>query len=116
MSTQIILLKDRTDLRESSRRLWRPLAFELGESLHVGCGVKAGKPHCEHILSALLPLATEERTFGIGSSVPIADQVHGSKQRAYWTAFPTSTIRGTRMINVEPRPGSLSTVMSPPII
>jgi hypothetical protein len=39
-------------------------------------------------LSALPPLATEERTFGIGSSVPIADQVHGSKQRGYWTAFP----------------------------
>jgi len=28
--------------------------------------VKAGKPHCEHILSALPPLATEERTFVIG--------------------------------------------------
>src|ERR1700738_4017775 len=41
--------------------------------------------------------------------VPLADQVHCSKQRTYWVAFPTSTIRGTRIVNVEPRPGSLST-------
>jgi hypothetical protein len=27
-----------------------------------------------------------------------------------------STIRGSRIVNVDPRPGSLSTVMSPPII
>ena len=47
---------------------------------------------------------------------PFANQVHCSKQRAYWVAFPTSTIRGTRIVKVEPRPGSLSTVMSPPII
>ena len=32
-------------------------------------------PGIEHILSALPPLATEERTFGIGSSVPKA-KVH----------------------------------------
>src|SRR3984893_13901030 len=49
-------------------------------------------------------------------NLPAADQVHCSKQRAYWVAFPTSTILGSRIVKVEPRPGSLSTVMSPPII
>jgi hypothetical protein len=37
----------------------------------------------EHILSALPPLATEERTFGIGSSVPKPDVSNRSKQRGY---------------------------------
>jgi hypothetical protein len=45
------------------------------------CGISTGlcrlwvemrRTRIEHILSALPPLATEERTFGIGSSVPIA--------------------------------------------
>jgi hypothetical protein len=35
--------------------------------------VKTRRTRIEHILSALPPLATEERTFGIGSSVPNAD-------------------------------------------
>jgi hypothetical protein len=52
----------------------------------------------------------------LGSNVPLADQVHRSKQRAYWAALPSSTILGSRIVKVEPRPGSLSTVMSPPII
>src|SRR5262249_36192483 len=57
------------------------------------------------------------RHFGLlQQNLPLADQVHCSKQRAYWMAFPTSTIRGTRIVKVEPRPGSLSTVISPPII
>src|SRR5262245_22354676 len=34
----------------------------------------------EHILFALPPLATEERTFGIGSSVPESDIMHRSKR------------------------------------
>jgi hypothetical protein len=34
--------------------------------------VKMRRTRIEHILSALPPLATEERTFGIGSSVPEA--------------------------------------------
>jgi hypothetical protein len=50
------------------------------------------------------------------STTSRADQVHRSKQRGYWAAFPTSTILGSRIVKVEPRPGSLSTVMSPPII
>src|SRR5215831_17065356 len=33
----------------------------------------------EHFLSALPPLATEERTFGIGSSVPLADKHTAAK-------------------------------------
>jgi len=32
------------------------------------------KTRSEHMLSALLPLATEERTFGIGSFVPGSDE------------------------------------------
>ena len=32
------------------------------------------------------------------------------------TSFGASTILGSRIVKVEPRPGSLSTVMSPPII
>ena len=35
---------------------------------------------------------------------------------AYWTVLPPSTILGSRIVKVDPRPGSLSTVMSPPII
>jgi hypothetical protein len=35
-------------------------------------GVKMRRTPIERILSALPPLATEERTFGIGSSVPKA--------------------------------------------
>jgi hypothetical protein len=42
-------------------------------------GVKMRRTRIEHILSALPPLTTEERTFGIGSSVPPSDQVHRSK-------------------------------------
>src|SRR6266404_7017682 len=38
-------------------------------------GSKMRRTRIEHILSALPPLATEERTFGIGSSVPLADMV-----------------------------------------
>ena len=37
------------------------------------------RTHIEHILSALPPLATEERTFGIGSSVPKAAVSNRSK-------------------------------------
>jgi hypothetical protein len=39
-----------------------------------------------------------------------------SKQHSYSTALPASTILGRRMVKVDPRPTSLSTVMSPPII
>jgi hypothetical protein len=48
--------------------------------------------------------------------VPQGDLSNCSKQVVYWMAFPTSTIRGTRIVKVEPWPGSLSTIMSPPII
>jgi hypothetical protein len=51
-----------------------------------------------------------------GRLIPNSRHMQCSKQRAYWGAFPTSTIRGKRIVKVEPRPGSLSTVMSPPII
>jgi hypothetical protein len=71
-------------------------------------------------------LPDQSTTFRVDSSstddsrlrgaLPSADQVHRSKQRAYWMAFPPFTIRGTRIVKVEPRPISLSTVMSPPII
>jgi hypothetical protein len=46
------------------------------------CGVKMRRTRIEHILSALPPLATEERTFGIGSSVPQAP-VSSSSNRAH---------------------------------
>jgi hypothetical protein len=38
------------------------------------------------------------------------------QQRLYSAALKPSTILGSRMVKVEPRPGSLWTVMSPPII
>jgi hypothetical protein len=38
------------------------------------------------------------------------------KEHPYWMALEASTILGRRMVNVEPLPGSLATVMSPPII
>src|SRR5262249_15922342 len=43
--------------------------------------VKMGRRRIEHILSALPPLATEERTFGIGSSVPIAAERNAAHRR-----------------------------------
>ena len=49
-------------------------------------------------------------------NLPGADSCTAAKQRAYWTALVPPTIRGSRIVNVEPRHGSLSTVMSPPII
>jgi hypothetical protein len=39
-----------------------------------------------------------------------------NKEHAYWIALEASTILGRQMVKVDPRPGSLSTVMSPPII
>ena len=59
--------------------------------------VKMRRTRIEHILSALPPLATEERTFGIGSSVPKADScaaaeitfvhlVAASEQPSRWKA------------------------------
>jgi hypothetical protein len=42
--------------------------------------VKMRRTRIEHILSALPPLATEEWTFGIGSSVPEKRRMHRSKQ------------------------------------
>ena len=49
-------------------------------------------------------------------ALPLADQVHCNTRRAYSTALGVSTILGSRIVKVEPRPSSLSTVMSPPII
>jgi hypothetical protein len=48
--------------------------------------------------------------------VPQADIMQCSKRRAYSVGLGASTILGSRIVKVEPRPGSLSTVMSPPII
>ena len=39
-----------------------------------------------------------------------------NKEHAYWIALEASTILGRQMVKVDPRPGSLSTVISPPII
>jgi hypothetical protein len=36
----------------------------------------------------------------VGSVGPLADQLRRIKQRAYWAAFPTSTIRDTRIVKV----------------
>src|ERR1700730_4592169 len=71
--------------------------------------------NCTHYRAAALLSASPQLAELIRAAkrfrvVPLADQVHCSKQRAYWVAFPTSTIRGTRIVKVEPRPGSLSTV------
>jgi hypothetical protein len=77
--------------------------------------------NCTHYRAAALLSASPRLAESIHAAkrfrvVPLAEQVHRSKQRAYWAAFPTSTIRGSRMVNVEPLPGSLAAVMSPPII
>jgi hypothetical protein len=39
-----------------------------------------------------------------------------ANRSAYWVAFGASTILGSLIVKVDPWPGSLSTVMSPPII
>jgi hypothetical protein len=39
-----------------------------------------------------------------------------SKQCLYPVTLASSTVLGSRIVKVDPRPGSLSTVMSPPII
>jgi hypothetical protein len=59
----------------------------IAAKIHNRCpvGVKMRRTRIEHILSALPPLATEERTFGIGSSVPEGDHSHRSKQPHYST-------------------------------
>jgi hypothetical protein len=44
--------------------------------------VKMRRTRIEHILSALPLLATEERTFGIGSSVPLAAQCSAANRRS----------------------------------
>jgi hypothetical protein len=45
-------------------------ALQKPSAIHVADGSEMRRTRIEHILSALPPLATEERTFGIGSSVP----------------------------------------------
>src|SRR5262245_43460905 len=59
-------------------------------------GVKMRRTPIEHILSALPPLATEERTFGIGSSVPIADSYTAAKNSLSGTARPSIRAIATR--------------------
>jgi len=49
-------------------------------------------------------------------SVPQPDVSKCSEQNSYWMVLGASAILGSRIVKVEPRPGSLSTVMSPPII
>jgi hypothetical protein len=39
-----------------------------------------------------------------------------SKEHPYWMALEACTILGSRIVKVEPLPGSLATVISPPII
>src|SRR6516162_5589816 len=48
--------------------------------------------------------------------VPLPDSCTAAKQSLYSAALMPSTILGSRIVKVEPRPGSLSTVISPPII
>jgi hypothetical protein len=48
--------------------------------------------------------------------VPRPDLSRCSKIFHYPVELAASTILGSRIVKVEPRPGSLSTVMSPPII
>ena len=48
--------------------------------------------------------------------VPGPDVSRCSKQRTYSMVLGASTILGSRIAKVDPRPGWLSTVMSPPII
>jgi hypothetical protein len=50
----------------------------------------------EHILSALPPLATEERTFGIGSSVR-QERTHAPQQKASYSI--TSSARASSTAN-----------------
>ena len=58
----------------------------------------------------------------VRSSLPASENLHSSglmqcsKEHPYWMALEASTVLGTRMVKVEPWPGVLSTVMSPPII
>jgi hypothetical protein len=60
----------------------------------------------EHILSALPQLATEERTFGIGSSVPIGDIAGLERDGGAAFCF------GARMINIKGKLLSLNTAAS----
>jgi hypothetical protein len=46
----------------------------------------------------------------------ISGLLHRSKHGPYWMVLEASTIRGSRMVKVEPWPGSLAAVISPPII
>jgi hypothetical protein len=42
--------------------------------------------------------------------------MHCSKLFLYPVTLAASTVLGSRIVKVDPRPGALSTVMSPPII
>jgi hypothetical protein len=60
--------------------------------------VKTGKSRSEQMLSALPPLATGERTFWIGSFVPLPDQVHcGKKTHSTTSSARTSSVCGISM-------------------
>ena len=52
----------------------------------------------------------------VSVAVPRSGLLRCGKQHPYSTALAASTILGRRIVKVEPRPTSLSTVMSPPII
>jgi hypothetical protein len=52
----------------------------------------------------------------LGQLCAITRLMQCSKQRPYSLGLEASTVLGRRIVKVEPFPGSLSTVMSPPII
>jgi hypothetical protein len=60
----------RRDPRGPLRMTWGRCGSLLLHRKGLSPSTPCRSPGASHILSALLPLATEERTFGIGSSVP----------------------------------------------
>ena len=69
------------------------------------------------ILLALGALSTAQAAEPTGTLTLACQGTATDKtDRIYWAAFPTSTILGSRIVKVDPWPGSLDTVMSPPII
>ena len=71
------------------------------EFVHCSDSTKSANNGLLHCSKQLTP-SESRRSYVAGLAAP--------------ASLETSTIRGSRIVKVEPRPGSLSTVMSPPII
>src|SRR2546427_9744886 len=82
----------RRDPRGPLRMTWGRCGSLLLHRKGLSPSTPCRSPGASHILSALPPLATEERTFGIGSSVPIADSCTAATDDVWAIETEASTV------------------------